>query len=269
MQMQSQQSQATSFSLRGVEPDMPLPEALLGALEGAATRQGFGLDAAQALWRAMALGQGVRGQFDHPEFGGPGQWMRGGMLIIGDMFNAALLGRVAALCEDLSRLYDAHPEWHAARAPRCGPAATEWWPEGLHSPASSGAQNGIGYAFFPGQRRLAIRRDGRVELYDTGDHLIGAVSQQQDRATSLSFASQRGPVSLGDLLRVDTPANAPAPAHATRPPEALAAEPAANLAVLPRNELLDTIEKLAALHERGVITEAEFVAKKTELLGRL
>jgi hypothetical protein len=35
------------------------------------------------------------------------------------------------------------------------------------------------------------------------------------------------------------------------------------------HNVLEMIEKLAALHERGVLTDAEFAAKKTELLGRL
>jgi hypothetical protein len=36
-------------------------------------------------------------QFNHPEFAGSGQWMQGGMLMLGDMFNHALKGRVDAL----------------------------------------------------------------------------------------------------------------------------------------------------------------------------
>jgi len=36
------------------------------------------------------------------------------------------------------------------------PPASDWWPEGLSDPGSSGAQNDLRYAFFPKQRRLAI-----------------------------------------------------------------------------------------------------------------
>jgi hypothetical protein len=36
-------------------------------------------------------------QFSHPEFGGSGQWMRGGMSMIGDMFNSGLKSRVDSL----------------------------------------------------------------------------------------------------------------------------------------------------------------------------
>lgn len=81
-----------------------------------------------------------------------------------------------------------------------GPA---WWPGELGQPASSGAQNDTRYAFFPDHRRLAVRRGdgGAVELYDTGEHRIGGVSQGGgDRP--LAFASQRGEVTLEQMERV-------------------------------------------------------------------
>jgi hypothetical protein len=78
--------------------------------------------------------------------------------------------------------------------------AANWWPNGLDHPASSGEQDGLRYAFFPRQRRLAIERTGKVEVYDTGDHAISGVSQQQDgRATSPRFTSQHGEVDLSTL----------------------------------------------------------------------
>ena len=55
-------------------------------------------------------------QFGHPELGGTGQWMRGGMTMVGDMFNASLQARVAALCEDMARLYLDHPDWQEVEA---------------------------------------------------------------------------------------------------------------------------------------------------------
>ena len=41
-------------------------------------------------------------QFSHPELGGPGQWSRGGMTMIGDMFNDALKTKVKQLCSELA-----------------------------------------------------------------------------------------------------------------------------------------------------------------------
>lgn len=79
-----------------------------------------------------------------------------------------------------------------------------WWPEGLSNPSSTGGQNGVRYAFFPQQRRLAVAQDGRVRQYDTGSHLISGVSQQQQDAQggAPTFASQHGPVDLGSLKEV-------------------------------------------------------------------
>jgi hypothetical protein len=78
----------------------------------------------------------------------------------------------------------------------------KWWPEDLGEPSSSGAQNDVSYAFFADSRRLAIKQDGDVTLYDSGDHKIGGVSQQQGSRNSLAFSSQNGDVKLGDLRRV-------------------------------------------------------------------
>ncbi len=36
-----------------------------------------------------------------------------------------------------------------------------------------------------------------------------------------------------------------------------------------KDDVLDTIDRLAQLHQRGVLTEEEFKSKKAELLGRL
>jgi hypothetical protein len=36
---------------------------------------------------AVSAGGGTLAQFDHAELGGSGQWMSGGMTMVGDMFN--------------------------------------------------------------------------------------------------------------------------------------------------------------------------------------
>ena len=79
----------------------------------------------------------------------------------------------------------------------------DWWPDGLNQPGSSGAQNGLRYAFFPHQRRLAIERNGRVTQYDTGDHRIRGVSQQRQGAGGLPrFTSQHGEIDIASLRQV-------------------------------------------------------------------
>ncbi len=79
----------------------------------------------------------------------------------------------------------------------------KWWPDDLGDPSSSGAQNDVRYAYFPSSCRVAIERDGKVEIYDSGDHQINGVSQQQGGSGhSLAFTSQEGNVKIADLRKV-------------------------------------------------------------------
>jgi hypothetical protein len=80
-----------------------------------------------------------------------------------------------------------------------GPA---WWPDDLGQPASSGGQDDVRYAFFPERRRLAIQRDGKVTLYDSGDHRISGVSQGRGEGPGPSFTSQKGEVTLDQLEKI-------------------------------------------------------------------
>lgn len=77
-----------------------------------------------------------------------------------------------------------------------------WWPDDLGTPSTSGAQNGLRYAFFPEKRRLLIEQGGKLTAYDTGDHRIGGVSQQSGQGQSLTFTSQHGSVRLDELTQV-------------------------------------------------------------------
>ncbi|MDQ6640011.1 MAG: SHOCT domain-containing protein [Pseudomonadota bacterium] len=235
-----------------------------------AGRHGFSAAAAEYMLGAVARGRGAMAQFDHAEFGGAGQWMRGGMTMVGDMFNSALKARVEALCADLSALVDSEPELTAAAPgalsaapanPRA--AAGAWWPAGLPTPDSTGAQNDLRYAWFAAPRRLAIERAGTVTLYDTLDHRIGGFSQQQSDASTLSFTSQHGPVDVARLPvvsdgRGDQGAGTDAPHAGADVPRAGAA-----------HDVITAIERLAELRARGIVSESEFAAKKAELLGRI
>ena len=78
-----------------------------------------------------------------------------------------------------------------------------WWPKDFGSPATSGSQNGMRYAVFPDKRRLIIETDGTTKTYDTGDHRISGVSQQDSQGQSLAFASQSGTVDLSSLKPAD------------------------------------------------------------------
>ena len=227
-----------------------------------AGRHGFSAAAAEVMLAAIARGRGAMAQFEHPEFGGSGQWMRGGMTMVGDMFNNALKARVEALCAELATLVDSEPGLTA-------PAPTAWWPAGLPAPDSTGAQNDVRYAWFAAPRRLAIERDGKVTLYDTLDHRICGFSQQQSDASTLSFSSQHGPVDIERLPvvnggRSEDPVRAADPAPVA-PPSSSPAPPRVGLA----HDAITAIERLAELRARGILSESEFEAKKTELLGRI
>ena len=53
---------------------------------------------------SVVNGNGTMAQFSHPEFGGSGQWMRGAMIMVSDMFNNSLKGRIDGLCNEVSAL---------------------------------------------------------------------------------------------------------------------------------------------------------------------
>jgi hypothetical protein len=163
-----------------------------------AQRHGFSPEAARAVAEALRRGGGSMAQFSHPELGGMGQWSAGGMLMIGDMFNNALKARVDALFRDIAAMPGPIP---AAAEEQPGQTG-HWWPDGLGNPSATGAQNDMRYACFPDTRRLAVMRDGRVRVYDTGEHRIGGFSQQQSSRQDLSFSSQLGSVRLEDLKEV-------------------------------------------------------------------
>jgi hypothetical protein len=79
--------------------------------------------------------------------------------------------------------------------------ATPWWPADLGEPASSGAQNGWRYAFFPQAQRLLIDRDGTVTMYDSGPHKISGIYQPTD-VSQIRFTGNHGNVDLGSLRKL-------------------------------------------------------------------
>ncbi|MEM1265254.1 MAG: SHOCT domain-containing protein [Pseudomonadota bacterium] len=251
-------------------------------------RHGFSAEAVTSMLSAVAAGGGTQAQFTHPEFGGMGQWSSGGMIMIGDMFNTQLAGRVSSLCQELSSLVHDHQMFAPPpvsqsqsqgggwSSPGSGTGvslfvqAQPWWPGDLGAPASTGGQNDLRYAYFPEARRLAIEIGGRVTTYDTGEHQIGAFSQQQSGDQTLTFTSQFGVVRVSDLpvvaggppahpMTVNAPEETPLPQPLIDPPAPSGAG----------SEVFELIEKLADLHAKGILNDAEFETKKSELLARL
>ena len=74
-----------------------------------AQRYGVSTDAVMALLQALVNGNGTMAQFNHPELGGSGQWLQGGMTMVGDMFNHGLKAKVDGLCTELSQLLAQQP----------------------------------------------------------------------------------------------------------------------------------------------------------------
>lgn len=263
------------------------------ALNDVAQRHGFSLDAVQSMLTSVSNGNGSMAQFSHPEFGGSGQWMQGGMTMIGDMFNNNLKGRVDSLCAELSRLNSNNSNLYVAT-----PIQPDWWGPDLRWPNSTGGQNGLRYAWFSQAHRLAIETNGQVTIYDTLDHQIGGVSQQQSGGSSVTFSSQYGYVDLSQLPIVSVNGIAPTKAfvaatpsyshsntnnnsnntnsnsnsnsnsHTTGYAPAPATTSTTNSSV-GQSDIFSSLEKLATLQSRGILSEQEFATKKAELLSRL
>jgi hypothetical protein len=246
---------------------------------------------------SILRGNGTMAQFNIYELGGCGQWMRGGMTMVGDMFNYQLKSKVEGICGELS---SAIVEQNLQVVPPPPPQKPgmpsqnswgQWWPAELGSPNTSGSQNQYRYAYFATMHRLAISDGINVTIYDTLDHNIGGVSQQQGGVAGVGFTSQYGNVDLRTLplvsgIAVGTPIESAIPVSEPIPVAPLApfstpvfAAVQENVASNPPNQpaqgqissddLFSMIERLAKLRDAGALTENEFVTKKTELLARL
>lgn len=225
-------------------------------------RHGVSRDAVLALLDALLAGHGQMAQFTHQELGGMGQWSRGGMLMIGDMFNDQLKAKVGQLAADIAHRLGTDGPLVKPRESTLGPAhqglqatgeSADWWPQELGQPSSTGAQNASRYAYFPSSQRLVIRTDGITTVYDTRDHQITGFGQQQGGSGALTFTSQHGAVDVTQLRKVsgDEPA---------QPPQAPREAPV---------DPLDRLERLGELHRQGLLTAEEFTAAKAAVLGQI
>ncbi|HWO11832.1 MAG TPA: SHOCT domain-containing protein [Polyangiaceae bacterium] len=260
---------------------LPLTPSAQQAVQELAQRYGVSVDAVSTLLSAVSLGNGSMAQFYHPELGGGGQWMRGGMTMVGDMFNGRLQSTVSGLCSELSSLLAAQQVFVVPPQQEGSFGSVQsWWPVELGQPSSSGGQNDTRYAYFPGAHRLAVSRGGQVTVYDTLDHQIGGVQQQQGGPYgSQSFTSQFGTFTVESLPIVSPapPSQAPLPSpssgfdpHATLPSYAPPPSYASDSNPGPSSQdIIGQIERLAQLHLRGILSDDEFRTKKAELLSRL
>lgn len=269
-----------------------------------AQRYGVSTDAVMTLLQALINGGGAMAQFSHPQLGGSGQWLQGGMTMVGDMFNNSLKATVDGLCAELAtllanqQLAPSSGQWQQQGGGQqqqqggsgfagdavslfvAGPGAqgSNWWPSELGMPSATGAQNNVRYAYFPNSRRLAVDVNGKVTVYDTLDHQIGGFGQQQGGGASITFTSQYGVVFLNDLpvVKDGGEQETPAPPSQETPVASPSSQqfPGTREAAAPTSAVQETdvfamLEKLAALKQQGIITDEEFAAKKADLLGRL
>jgi hypothetical protein len=120
-------------------------------------------------------------------------------------------------------------------------------------------------------------------VYDTLDHQIGGVQQQQGGMSgSLSFSSQFGTFTVDSLPVADQPNShgiPESPPFQNQPqqwqpplPNSSYGQPQQNVGNTgpqTHDEILATLERLSGLHQKGVLSEDEFRSKKAELLSRL
>lgn len=249
-----------------------------------ASRYGLSRDAVIHMLVAVNNGGGSMAQFSCPELGGSGQWMRGGMTMVGDMFNHGLKATVDNLCNELANVLANNQVFPVV--PAGTPGSNQWWPVDLGAPFSSGAQNNIRYAVFP--QRLAVELNGQVSVYDTLNHNISGVSQQQGGDTSLTFSSQYGTVAVSSLPLIKGAGIAPAPqtnfavpppaeyfqqpSNAPSPQQPAQYIPESSANISPQQDIngaLELLGKLAQLRDAGALTEEEFNSKKARILDRI
>jgi len=227
-----------------------LSDAGVQLVQSLSQRHGVSEDAVTHMLIAVQNGNGSMAQFSHPEFGGSGQWMRGGMTMVSNLFDNQLKYRVDSICSDISNELANHQftpfrgsfqsqsqngsnsQMQAGGAIGSGNSLfvpdpeANWWPQDLGAPNAIGSQNQVRYAYFADNRRLAVKTGNDVWVYDTMDHQIGGFSQQQGSGGSITFTSQFGTVNLSTLPVVSRngisqpatsgrPAQSPAPAGNT------------------------------------------------------
>ena len=244
-----------------------------------ANRYGISANAVTDLTQALMRSNGTMAQFYIAELGGGGQWMQGGMTMVGDMFNNQLKNTVNGLCIDLSNLINQGAIQYVP-LPKIihqnGSQSGNWWGD-LGVPNSTGSQNNTNYAVFSNIGRLAIQENGKVTVFDTLDNQIGGVGQQQGGNYSVTFTSQYGTVNLNSLPIISGGEDRPQPQQVNNNNEVQNQAPIVEVPaqVFTNNtsdfeeDIFVKIEKLAGLKDKNILSIEEFENKKADLLSRL
>jgi hypothetical protein len=267
----------------------------LQKIQEIASRYRLSENAVMLMLDSVSLGGGTMAQFNISELGGGGQWMQGGMTMVGDMFNYSLKTTVNNLCGELSQLMYSQNIFEQPAAGNQSQVQNfgSWWPAEFGSPSSSGGQNNMRYAYFSSPTdRLVVDLNGYNTIYNTYGYNISGVSQQQSgNGFNLQFSCQYGYVDVNTLPQilpnqpiVETPIEYAPPAPSfpvvdnTLPvgPE-LNNSNNSNSFVAPvsaptskfEEDIIKNIERLADLQKKGILTDEEFTSKKKDLLARL
>ena len=254
-------------------------------LTNVANKYGISTNSVTDLAQRLMSSNGTMAQFNIPELGGGGQWMQGGMTMVGDMFNYQLKSTVDGLCVEISNLihqgviqYKPIPQnQNQQNGSNFG---GNWWGN-LGFPNSTGSQNGTSYAIFSNINRLAIQENGKVTIFDTLDNQIGGVGQQQGGNYSVTFTSQYGTVNLNSLPIISGEENIQKAESVAEPiQQAFVENPINTIKTEPlkavnhnniglEEDIFSKIERLAGLKDKGILSVEEFENKKIDLLNRL
>jgi len=240
-----------------------------------AIKYGISLDSVNSLLQSVIHGGGTQAQFNVPELGGMGQWMKGGMTMVGDMFNHSLKNTVDNICTELSNLLHSESNFIETTLEKTKEffGSGTWWPSEYGSPSASGSQNNMRYAYFgPPVKRLVLEIEGKRSIYDTLNFVISGVSQQQGSGQTLRFSSQLGPVNLQSLPLISQPGTEPSDNEViyTNAEGKFTKEERDSVFPAPdKDDVFISIEKLGALLQKELITREEFDTKKAELLKKL
>ncbi|MFG0290418.1 MAG: SHOCT domain-containing protein [Rhodopirellula sp. JB044] len=271
-----------------------------------AARYGVTPDGVTHMLIAVHNGNGTMAQFNHPDFGGSGQWMQGGMTMVSDLFNNQLKDLVNNICCELSAVLannqvgtfsgsfqsqsqngmdsqsQANGQFGGQNSLFVPDPSSQWWPEHLGTPTATGNQNQTKYAYFANSNRLAVTTGGPAWVYDTLDHQIGGFGQQQGGGASITFTSQYGTVDLASLpvvWRDGAPVqqvNENEPNHL--PQESNShdswSQPSdfASPVGATSNDSSDPVsqlERLGQLKQKGLLTDQEFGDAKRALLNQI
>lgn len=196
-------------------------------------------------------------------------WATGGGLLPLPLVNiATVTGLQVSMLERLSKLYDADYSRSTAQMFVSALTGTTVLSMGYRASTALRFVPGIGTVIggaamgtLAGASTYAIGQATIKSLETSGDLLHVDIDQARD---TFEEAFKQGRVLLDRLQHMDEQAHQQAPQAAASQVQ----EPQANTPSLDP-EALALLERLAALHDKGLLSDAEFNAQKQKLLSRL